>query len=319
MKLSCKIILLCLFAGLTNSCHRHPYYNLDTLQGVSLRFLFDWNGYHEIPPGMNLIFYPIQDGNTTKEDYTGAPIRAQLQYDGGEVSLPVGRYNVAIYNDYTYSILYRNMEQFHTAEGYLDEYNRQPLASRSGESRNVAEPDIFYVTQLPNLSVTAQDNNRTITVYPELMTLTVFVHVLAQGIENISMADGGIYGVAGSVMLSTGTSPDETSTNRLFPMNVQPTELSTQTNVFLLKNKLSCNYTLELAFLLRNNTVSTGKYKYDVTEQIRQPLQDNNGRIPPEGIHIWIRDIVIEDVGASGGGFDAVVDRWGEEVNIELQ
>lgn len=55
-----------------------------------------------------------------------------------------------------------------------------------------------------------------------------------------------------------------------------------------------------------------------ITEQIRKPLEENNGRIPPEGIHIWIRDIVIEDVGASGG-FDAVVDQWGEEINIELQ
>ncbi len=308
-----------MFVGLANSCHRSPYYNLESLPGVNLQFLFDWNGYNQIPPGMNLIFYPIQDGNSMKEDYTGAPIRAQLQYDGGEISLPVGRYNVAIYNDYTYSILYRNMEQFHTAEGYLDEYNRQPLASRSTSNRNVAEPDIFYVTQLNELSITAQDNNRTITVYPELVTLTLFVHVEAQGIENISMADGGIYGVAGSVMLSTGTSPAETYSNRLFPLNIRTDELSTQTNVFLPKDKLTCPYTLELAFLLRNNTVSIGKYKYDITEQIRKPLQDNNGKIPPEGIHVWIRGIVIEDVGAPGGGFDAVVDQWGEEVNIELQ
>lgn len=319
MKLYYNIILLCVFAGLTNSCHRSPYYNLDTLQGVNLQFLFNWNGYEHIPPGMNLLFYPIQDSNSKKEDYTGAPIKAQLQYDGGEVSLPAGRYNVAIYNDYTYSILYRNMEQFHTAEGYLDEYNRQPLASRSTSSRNVTEPDIFYVTQLNELSITAQDNNRTITVYPELVTLTLFIHVEAQGIENISMVDGGIYGVAGSVMLSTGTSPNDTYSNRLFPLNIQTKELSAKTNVFLLKNKLSCLYTLELAFLLRNNTVSIGKYKYDITEQIRKPLQENGGKIPPEGIHVWIRDIVIEDVGESGGGFDAVVDQWGEEVNIELQ
>lgn len=318
MKLSYKIILLCLFAGLTNSCHRSPYHRLDTLKGVNLQFLFDWNGYNDIPPGMNLIFYPIHDNNSTEDDYTGVPITAQLQYDGGEVSLPAGRYNVAIYNDYTYSILYRNMEQFHTAEGYLEEYNRQPLASRSAPSRNVAEPDIFYVAQLNELTVTAKDNNRTITIYPELATLTLFVHVEAQGIVNISMADGGIYGVAGSVMLSTGTSPDEAPANRLFPLDIKTEELYTKTKVFLLKNKLSCTYMLELAFLLRNNTISMGKYKYDITEQIRKPLEENNGRIPPEGIHIWIRDIVIEDVGASGG-FDAVVDQWGEEINIELQ
>lgn len=307
-----------MFAGLTNSCHRSPYYNLDTLQGVNLRFLFDWNGYDYIPPGMNLVFYPIQDNNSAEDDYAGAPISAQLPFDGGEVSLPIGRYNVAVYNDYTYSILYRNMEQFHTAEGYLDEYNRQPLASRSVSSRNVAEPDIFYVTQLNGLSVTAQDKDRIITLYPELETLTLFIHVEVQGIANISMADGGIYGIAGSVMLSTGTSPDEISANRLFPLDIQTKELYAQTNVFLLKNKLSCVYTLELAFLLRNNTVSIGKYKYDITEQIRKPLLKNNGKIPPEGIHIWIRDIAIEDVGTSGG-FDAVVDQWGEEVNIELK
>jgi hypothetical protein len=301
-----------------------------------MTFSFDWSGYTDVPPGMNLIFYPIQDANTTDQDYIGSPFTAQLQYDGGELSLPIGRYNVAIYNDYTYSIQFRNMDRFETAEGYLADSETQWLASRTRSranrnsvsrapvSRNVEEPDIFYVTQLRDFSVTGRDYGQTIDVRPDLATLTVDFHIKVTGINNLSQADGAIYGIANSVILSTGTSPDETPANHLFPFEIRGNELYARINVFLLKNKLTSTYELELAFLLRDNTISMGKYKFDITDQIREALEGNNGKIPPVGlegetvIEVQIEEITIEDVETSGG-FDASVDQWGEEVDINLK
>ena len=307
-----------ILVSLLTCCRRHPYYELDKVEAGSLHILFDWNGYVDIPPGMNLMFYPISDDQSKATDYSGSPILHQLQYDGGVVSLPTGRYNVAIYNDYTYQIMYRGMDDFHTAEAWLEDYDRLPLSKQSGNGHNVAEPDIFYIAQLTDLYVTSQDNNRTITVYPELKTLRLFVHVEIDGIENVSMADGSISGVAGSQMLATGEAPTSTACTRIFSFAVMEHELYVETKAFLLPNRMTdCIYTLQLAFLLRNNSVSTGKYSYDVSDQIIPVLQAHKGHIPPEGIHIYLRNVAVDEVG-TGGGFDAVIDGWGNEENIEL-
>ncbi len=306
-------ISICFFIS---GCHRTKYHHLEDLPGVSLRIEFDWNGYTDIPPGMNLIFYPIQDNENS---VARQPITMQLQYDGGEVSLPVGSYNVAIFNDYTYDILYRGMDHFFTAEAYLAEENRMPLASRFSATRNVAAPDILYVTQIRNLQIEPTDEDRIITVYPELMTLTLYVHVRGEGLQFVKKAEGGISGVAGSIALSTGLSADEHTSNNLFPFDVRPQELYATTRAFLMADRLNTDYMLDMAFLLQNNSMVMDKYSYDVTEQIVEPLRNNGGRIPPEGIHVYIDNITIDEVSGSNGGFDAVIDNWGDIVDIELK
>lgn len=317
MKHIYRYILFFIASGIMAGCHRHDYYDLENQVGGSIRIVFDWDGYTDIPPGMNLMFYPIIDENQTCGGYTGPPIPCQLQYDGGKVSLPSGKYNVAIYNDYTYNIFYRGMESFFTAEAYLGSNDRLPLSSRSGSARNVAEPDIFYIAQIVELNMEPHDGERTITVRPILKTLKLFVHVELKGVQYISMADGGITGAAGGIVLSTGGVAGG-ECNRLFPFSINDEGLYAPTTMFLMDNPAGRQYSLELAFLLRNNTVSMGKFIYDVTGQIVSRLEENDECIPPEGIHIYIKDVEVDEVNTSGG-FDATVDNWGDEVNIELK
>lgn len=310
-------LLLFIVSGIMTGCHRHEYYDLETQAAGNIRIIFDWEGYTDIPPGMNLIFYPVTDENHARGGYTGVPIPFQLQYNGGKISLPVGKYNVVIYNDYTYSILYRGMESFFTAEAYLESNDRQPLSSRSAGTRNVAAPDIFYVAQIVKLNIEPHEGERTIIVRPILKTLKLYVHVEMKGVQYVSMADGGITGAAGDIELSTGEST-EGECNRLFPFSINDEGLYAATTMFLMDNPMNRHYTLELAFLLRNNTVSMGKFVYDVTGQIVSCLGENNGLVPPKGIHIYIKDVEVDEVNSSGG-FDAIVDNWGDEVNIELK
>ena len=296
-----------------SGCQGHEYYNYEDLVagGGKLRIEFEWNGYTDIPPGMNLVFYPA--------DGAGVPIMHQLQYDGGNVSLPAGRYDAVVYNDYTYNIYYRGMEAFATAEAYLQDYDRLPLAARAPVLRNVAEPDVFYVTQIRNLSVSSADGDRIILVYPQLKTLKLFIHVEVEGIHNVSQADGSITGAAGNVMLATGLSSGaDAACKRLFPLSLSDEGLYAETSMFLGNRPLEADYVLELAFLLRNNSVSVGKFKYDVSDQIISRLKENGGRIPSEGIHVYVSGVKVDEV-AGGGGFDAVVDHWGDEIDIELK
>lgn len=319
MKYIYRIILSAVLLVSSASCYRHPYYDLPPTGYGTLRILFDWNGYTDIPPGMNIVFYPSADavGSTSGSPYQGVPISMQLQYDGGEVSLPEGRYDVLFYNDYTYNILYRGMETYRSAEAYLADYDRLPLSSRSGGTRNVDEPDIFYVTQLEGLEV--DGTGRTVTVCPQLVTLRLFIHVNIDGIQYVSMADGRVSGGAASVMLSTGTSADDMPCNRIFPFALTGEGLYAETRMFLTRGYATARYTLELAFLLRNNSVSMSeKYVYDISDRIIPVLESNGGRIPPEGIHVYIDGVTVDEV-ASGDGFNAVIDGWGDEVNIELE
>ena len=301
-------MLVAVMMVLFGSCRRHAYHELEYSYG-SLRVAFDWEGYVDIPPGMNLVFYPLDAA-----DGDGAPIMHQLQYDGGRVSLPVGRYNVLVYNDYIYNIHYRGMECFATAEAYLDPYSRLPLSRSTPIVQSVAEPDVFYVAQIMELTVSGKE--QTVTVRPELKTLKLFVHVGIDGIQYVSQADGSVTGAASNVMLSTGQTSDVVPGKRIFSFSVGGGGLYAETRTFLCASPMNVSYELELAFLLRNNSVSMGKFKYDVTSQIVDRLREHNGEIPPEGIHIYIDNVKVDEV--SGDGFDAVVDSWGNEVDIEL-
>lgn len=294
------------------SCHRHDYHDLPSTAAV-LEVRFDWNGYTVIPPGMNLLFYPVVD---KAADAHATPILHQLQYDGGRVSLPFGCYKVLVYNDYTDNLLYRGMETYETAEVYLQEHTRLPLASRPPRLPGVAEPDLFYLTQVEELTFTPTDAHKVVTVRPRLKTLQLFVHVEVKGLEYVSMAEGSITGSAGSLRLATGFTAEETERKRMFSFTVQPRELYAESKMFLSNDPLRTTYWLELAFLLRNNQVSYGKFAYDVSDQIIPVLQANEGNIPPEGIHIYIKGVEVEKV--SNNGFDAVINEWGDEVNIEL-
>lgn len=311
--MSCKgyLLLLATAVMLLAGCRRHAYHDLEYRYG-SLRVVFDWDGYVDIPPGMNLIFYPQEDSGGDDEL---APIMHQLQYDGGKVSLPVGKYDVLVYNDYTYNIRYRGMDRFLTAEAYLDAYNRLPLSRSNPAVQSVAEPDVFYVAQVMGLEVSGEE--QVVRVRPVLKTLKLFVHVGIDGIQYVSQADGSVTGAAGNVMLSTGQTSDAVPGKRIFSFSVGGSGLYAETRTFLCAAPMEQSYELELAFLLRNNSVSMGKFKYDVTRQIVEGLRAHGGEIPPEGIHIYIDNVKVDEV--SGDGFDAVVDSWGNEVDIELK
>ncbi len=306
------IIVLVAVAMALTGCRRHKYYDLEQSYGT-LRVVFNWDGYIDIPPGMNLVFYPSVDN--CDGDVVSSPILQQLQYDGGKISLPVGKYDVVVYNDYTYNILYRGMDNFMTAEAYLNGYDRLPLSRTNASVRSFTEPDLFYVAQIRDLVVSGHE--QTVEIRPELKTLKLFVHVGVDGVQYVSQADGSITGAASNVMLSTGYTSDAVAGKRIFGFSISSKELYGETRMFVCNSPMTEYYELELAFLLRNNSVSMGKFKYDVSSQITDRLRENNGKLPPEGIHVYINGVKVDEV--SGDGFDAVVDTWGKEVDIELK
>lgn len=296
-------------------CVRHDFHTLAPESTNSIKVDFDWDGYIDIPPGMNLMFYPVVDESTNDNDYTGKPIFHQVQFDGGIIYLPEGRYEAAIYNDYTYTLLFRGLDSHSTAEAYLPEMSRAPLSRRTPVLRSVDEPDIFYTGHVERLNIRRQDGDKRLMIRPVLRTLKVHVHVDIDGIHNVSQADGSLTGAAEGVMIHSGAASNP-NCKRIFQFSVNDDGLNASTTMFLTDNPLETEYELELAFLLRNNSVSVGNYVFDVTEQVHRQLADYADGLPPEGIHVYVGDVKIEDVGS--GGLDASIDSWGDEIDIEL-
>ena len=311
--LTATIVMLVALVG----CHRHDFHHMRPAGSGTIRVEFDWDGYIDIPPGMNLMFYPVADHLTDDDDYTGSPTLQQVQYDGGKIYLPQGRYDVAVYNDYTYNILFRGMDTHTSAEAYLGEFTRAPLGIRAPITYNVAEPDIFYTAHPERLHIQPLDGERVLRMRPVLRTLKLYVDVEITCVQYVSKADGSITGAAEGVRLADGSASGPDNCKRIFAFSVGDNGLHATTTMFLGNDPLNAEYSLELAFLLRNNSVSVGKFRYDVSEQIISRLRENNGNIPPEGIHIYITDVTVDPV--SGNGFDAVIDGWGDEENIELR
>ncbi|MCM1521020.1 MAG: DUF5119 domain-containing protein [Muribaculaceae bacterium] len=312
-----SILMLSLLLTATTGCDRHnlPHPSVAPSSYATLHILFDWEGYTDIPPGMNMVFYPIVDNLTHEGDYAGSPIPYQLQFDGGKVSLPVGRYNVIFYNDYTRNINFNGLTDFNGATATVGDYNRAPLAGRAPAMESVDAPDILYSARLINLTVTASDEGKVITVRPILHTLKLLLHVNVDGIRNVSQADGSITGASRGVRLATGMAYGD-ECKRIFSFSVSSSGLDVSTTMFLSDSPLSSRYMVELAFLLRDNSVSFGKFTYDVTDQIVSLLKKSNGAIPPEGIRVLIDGVEVDEV--SGGGFSAGIDGWGDSEDIEL-
>lgn len=315
MKVNSIIVLLTLCL-LVTACRRHAYHDLEQVQAGSLRIEFDWNGYTDIPPGMNLMFYPVVGQGM--EDRK--PFMQQVQYDGGRISLSEGCYNVAVYNDYTYDISFRGMEEYSTAEAYLTEYNRMPLATKI-TGYNALEPDLFYTARMEGLVVTSETKGDVITIRPQLNTLTLRLHVRGTGFKNVRMADAVVSGIARSVRIASGWSEEVVPSNIIFPLKTGNDELTASVRVFLLRNYMEADYKLSLAFMLKNNTVNTEEYTFNITSQLLSALSGTEGKIPPEGIDIYIDGIFIEQTPETegGGGFDIGIEGWGNVVDTELE
>ena len=76
-----RYIILTIIFLLLYGCHRHPYYDMEDYTGGVLTVNFDWEGYIDIPPGMNLYFYPIVDSDSKDYDYSGNPIPIGMRLD----------------------------------------------------------------------------------------------------------------------------------------------------------------------------------------------------------------------------------------------
>lgn len=312
VRVFCTLPLYAAALVLLAACNDNSSIANDKGESGLVKISFDWNGYRYIPPGMNIVFYPSDNTCITEGYDVASPISCQIQYDGATTALPFGTYNVVLYNDYTNTFVYRNMEKFATASAFLPDYNRQPLARRDSLHRNVTQPDILY-TAHEKTSISDRSPNTSLHIRPQLATRNVSIHVDICNVGNVAMADGALCGVGGDFMLADGRASNDTC-RILFPFRISNNGLDADIRIIPCHNPANMQYTIELAFLLANNSVSIGKYKYDVSTQLTTALANNTNN---DTIRVNIDSITVDNVYSSG--LDASVDEWGNQIDIDIK
>lgn len=339
------IILLWVFllAGCDRNdlCYTHPHENLY----VEVMWdLLSEQWQHTLPEGVRISLYAADAADAADANgQQGGTWNNYTYYRdtyGGRILANDGTYELLVFNSDTEMLQFRNMENIHTAEVYLENRTRKPYTTRSVSDRHVyypegsqanaatqgeeliGETDSFFAMHR-SCEVVRTDNARqadTVYAHPANRVLMVTLKVKVKGLKGAGSCRASLSGIAKGVALDDGKCITETGTV-IFDMDKQDeTFLSRTIHIFGINKspdgtpeEQQIQHIVQLEFMMKDNTVA--KYECNVTDQI-----DFDAIEPEVVIPLLIEEIELPDVdpGGSGGGFDGSIDGWGDEITIVL-
>lgn len=327
-------------------CYHHPH-------DAKVKFDVDWSKFvEEVPTGMTVTVFP-QEGGLNEVVTTQTNTISYALF-----SLPVGRYHSFVYNqspsEYG-SLSFRGMDKFETAEVYANPRESHWYENRGDEgSRVVTEPEWFAADCLENLVITEAMVEQTAKDYlPQLLqsrsradnsilvgeytplnlvyTITVKVHI--EGIYNLRSARASLSGLAEGYYLGQGkpTSNKVTQLMEDWQLTIDSTDPTKGTIVA----KITCfglpyghqgtaeeNELVLSLLLVDNKTVKD--FVFPVGDDFEANIEEDIQLQQNLALHLELEitdplpDVKPEG-DSGGGGFDAVVDDWGEEENVDIE
>ena len=303
-------------------CYDHPH-------GVQARIDVDWSLFtQEQPTGMTVMLYSLSGGR----DYT--MLSNNTAYVDATV-LP-DTYRAVAYNQSTTefgTLTFDNMDSMADATVRAATKTSRWYKTRADGERVVENPEWFAVgatdnVVVPDASATRHGRMGTrstiATIVPQCVVYTIHVTVHIKNAYNLRSARASIDGLADGYSLGPMAPTTTVATQLLeewtltrdadnpangtlratitsfgLPSGHAPVAQANHLclSLLLVDNKTQCNYDFAVgdAFVVNNRELSLSLHR-----DINQPLPD----VKPEG-------------GASGG-FDATVDDWGDETNIDI-
>lgn len=314
-------------------CLMHPH-------SAPMRINVDWSEFieKETPSGMTVIVYP-QDG--------GAPIITRSNtISHVMVNLPVGIYNSIVFNQSETefgTVQFRNLGNYEQAEVVAVQAPTKWYTTKDKDERIVHEPEWLGTDNHENAEVTPQmieqstqdfiQSTRTTKSGIDLIhhktenlihTINVTVHI--KNIYNLRSARAALEGIAEGYKLGAGKRSTNKVTHLMENWNLivdpqDPTQgtikaqllcfglphghkASPQENIFnlsllLVDNKTILDYKFEVGHDFEED--DTAHLTLHLEIDLGDPLPD----VKPEG--------------GEGGGFDASVSDWGEEIEHEVE
>ncbi len=336
------MMYVCLFMVATSCEHKELCYHHPHTAKVS--FMSDWSKFEkETPTGMTVMVYPQQGGEAIKH----------LTHDIGNATLdlPVGIYHSFIFNqsesEYG-SVSFRGMESYETAEVYTNSTKSSWYKTRAENERVVTAPEWIGTSRHEGAEVTqemvdatgedilarTQQRNALGIVIAEhtpqniIYTVTVTVHI--KGFHNLRSARASLDGLAEGYYFGSGKYSENTVTQLIenwekttdkddptkgtmtaaitcFGLpeghTATPEENQFSISILLVDNKTVMDYTFDVGdrFVNDNSADVNVSLSLELELEIEEPLPD----VKPEG--------------GSSSGFDATVDDWGDEENVEIE
>ncbi len=333
------MMYVCLFMVATSCEHKELCYHHPHTAKVS--FMSDWSKFEkETPTGMTVMVYPQQGGEAIKH----------LTHNIGSATLdlPVGIYHSFIFNqsesEYG-SVSFRGMESYERAEVYINGTKSSWYKTRAENERVVTAPEWIGTSRHEGAEVTQemvdatggdmlartqQRNALGIVIAehtPQNIIYTVTVTVYVKGFHNLRSARASLDGLAEGFYFGSGKYSKNTVTQLIenwekttdkddptkgtikavitcFGLpdghTATPEENLFSLSLLLVDNKTVMDYTFDVGdrFVDDNAHVSLS---LELELEIEEPLPD----VKPEG--------------GSSSGFDATVDDWGDEENVEIE
>jgi hypothetical protein len=240
------------------------------------------------------------------------------------IPLPSGTNSLMFFNNETDVMEFYNLEDRTTALCTTVPRSRSSYRSTETNEVTVAEPEMMYGCYLSDVEDVAMHEVRNLTAH---MTPLVFTYVIRiefeHGLEYVSLARGGVTGMARGVFLRDGGTTAETATILFDDCEVIKNGLVTYLNSFGPPNYIDADFNgpapsrslkasstgkqmLNLEIRLSNGTT---KYFYiDISDQIASM---------PTGGLVLVDKLRIEDEEGSGGSgnsaFDVTMEGWNVE------
>ncbi len=309
-------------------CYDHNHY-------TTTRVMFDWK---KIPDadvkGMTVLFYNLDKPDTE-------PIRYDFNgMTGGSAQLTPGNYRILAYNYDTETILYRGNDDYQTLEAYtrnssIEEgteltRSEMPRATGTEEEAVILEPDILYGATSSEVTIPYNDSSE-VTLYPERRYKTITITI--DNVPNLNYTGtfgGSLSGLAGSVMMASGTLSDICVTQAFKATKVGTQSLRMEFRIFghcpHAIEGTSNQHKLTIYAVLADN--SKWYYTVDLTDKIHEAEQkqieehkdDPEYEIGSEDISITLEEgVPIPKPIVNGSGFQPSVDGWQSiEVDVKM-
>lgn len=316
-------------------CYDHPHENLH------VKVVWDslpQELQSSLPEGVRISMYAAQQA---RQEQPGPDYTYYRDTYGGDIMVQDGTYDFLLFNSDTEMIQLRGMDHIHTAQAYLGARTRSPYTKgvsdkficysdrscanlRTRNETLIAEPDRFFATysSLETVETFGRTLFDTIYAYPRSRVLRVTLRVKVKGLKGASSCRASLSGVARGLSLATGECTDETGT-AIFDMDkADESFLSKAINVFGLvqspegtPEEEKVQHIVQLEFVMRDNSVAD--YEFEISDQIDFDSIEPEIVIPIVVEEVELPEVEIPDT--PGGGFDATLNDWGEEIEITLK
>lgn len=222
------MILLCLA---TLACERRDLtYNYSPYCEVVVNI--DWSNMKVPPKGISIRAYP-------KSGEKPIIIHSNT-ITGGTLKLPVGEYNILVFNQIPSdfgTVTFRGMEKWETAELYSNEQTTESWATDVAQATIVREPEYVAASTYTNLKISEKDTESyyrefkstedekvtyTINLKPRVVVKKTFVRVHVDGIKNLRSTRGVLTGMTDGYNFSTQTSFKNKVSHILHDWKIEP-------------------------------------------------------------------------------------------------